>query len=160
MCDWIWIVKKIYYEKVGRRYVPVLEYDSELMSSFNKGAHLIISRPGGNSTRYNINPNYAAMIAAGYVAKEAIIKAIFEASEAKPKSQPLTERQRAAWKEMKAAFGDEMFSLEFDSIAQLVDKGIIAMQEEADKLMHYPAVKAAFDHFQTVCELCVKEETK
>jgi len=73
------MTKKIYYEKLGRRYVPVAEYDNDLLDSFPKGNHLVMSYPGGQSRRFNIDPNYAAMIAAGRVAHaEAGIKAMQE----------------------------------------------------------------------------------
>jgi len=55
--------KTIFYKKVGRRYVPVREYDRTLMDAFPAGAHLVICYPGGQSTRYNVNPAYAPMIA-------------------------------------------------------------------------------------------------
>ena len=58
------MTKKIYYEKVGRRYVPVAEYDNEFMDSFTKGNHLVMCYPGGSSRRFNIQPDYAALIAA------------------------------------------------------------------------------------------------
>lgn len=149
-------MKKIYYEKQGRRYVPVAEYDNEWLDSFPKGTHLVMSYPGGSSRRFNIDPAYAAMIAAGRVAEDAICKAIHAASEAKPKEYPITERQRAAWEEMKAAFGDEFFSLEFAGIRDLAETGVKAMQAEADKLMQNEAVRKAYDHFMLMCKL-VKE---
>ena len=49
-------MKRIYYEKVGRSYKPVSEYDSDLLDSLPKGAHLIMCYPGGSSRRYNIDP--------------------------------------------------------------------------------------------------------
>ena len=153
-------MKKIYYEKVGRRYKPVSEYDSDFLDSFAKGTHLVMSYPGGKSTRYNIDPNYAAMIAAGRVAEDAISTALYKASEAKPKSRPITERQRAAWEEMKRAFGDEFFSLTLPSSRDLAEVGVRAMQEEADKLMTNPTVKKAFDHFLLVAELTKENDTK
>jgi len=69
-------MKKVYYEKVGRRYVPVYEYDSNLLDSFPQGNHLVMCYPGGSSRRFNIDPNYAAMIAAGRVAEEAMAEAM------------------------------------------------------------------------------------
>ena len=38
-------MKKIYYEKIGRRYVPVSEYDSEYLDSFSKGTHIVMCYP-------------------------------------------------------------------------------------------------------------------
>jgi hypothetical protein len=69
-------MKKIFYEKQGRRYVPEAEYDNELLDSFPKGNHLVMCYPGGSSRRFNIDPNYAAMIAAGRVAEDAVCDAM------------------------------------------------------------------------------------
>ena len=93
-------MKKIFYEKVGRRYKPVYEYDQTLMDAFPKGTHMVMCYPGGQSTRYNIDPNYAAMIAAGRVAEDVISKALMVASDMRPKQAPLTEEQRAAWENL------------------------------------------------------------
>jgi hypothetical protein len=153
-------MKKIFYEKVGRRYRPVYEYDQELMTAFPKGSHLVICYPGGQSTRYNIDPNYAAMIAAGRVAEDAVCEAIYKESEARPKERPITERQRRAWEEMKAAFGDEMFSLHFASTRDLAETAVRAMQAEADKLMQNEAVRQAYEQFQLVCKLTKTQSNK
>jgi hypothetical protein len=146
-------MKKIFYEKVGRRYVPVQEYDDYLIDAFPKGAHLVMSYPGGTSRRYNVDPNYAAMIAAGRVAEDTMSRAIYKASEAQPKERPITERQRAAWAEMKAALGDEFFSLTLPAARDIAEAGVAAMQEEAFKLMQNESVRKAFEQFQLVCEL-------
>jgi len=146
-------VKKIFYEKVGRRYVPVQEYDDYLIDAFPKGAHLVMTYPGGTSRRYNVDPNYAAMIAAGRVAEDTMSRAIYKASEAQPKERPITERQRAAWAEMKAALGDEFFSLTLPAARDIAEAGVAAMQEEAFKLMQNESVRKAFEQFQLVCEL-------
>jgi hypothetical protein len=146
-------MKTIFYKKVGRRYKPVSEYDDELMSSFSKGTHIVMSYPGGKSTRYSIDPAFAPMIAAGRYAENAICSAIHQASEAKPSRTPLTKRQKAAWEEMKAAFGDELFGLEFGSIYSYAEAGVKAMQEEADKMLKNPAVRKAYERFLIVAEL-------
>jgi len=113
--------------------------------------------PGGQSTRYRIDPNYAAMIAAGRLVEDAICAVIYQESEAKPKEQPITERQRLAWEEMKAAFGDDLYSLTFSSTRDLAEAGVQAMIKEADKLMRHDGVRAAYEHFMMMCEL-TKEE--
>jgi hypothetical protein len=146
-------VKKIFYEKVGRRYKPVYEYDQVLMDAFPKGTHIVMCYPGGQSRRYNVDANYAAMIAAGRVAEDTMSRAIYQASEAQPKERPITERQRAAWDEMKAAFGDEFFSLTLPAARDIAEAGVAAMQEEAFKLMQNESVRKAFEQFQLVCEL-------
>jgi len=146
-------MKKIFYEKVGRRYVPVHEYDSDLLNAMPKGTHLIMSYPGGSSTRYNINPNYAAMIAAGRVAEDAISKAVRDASELRPRNTPITPEQKKAWDNLAKSFDSDRFYVELPSAREIADAGVQAMQYEADKLMTNPAVKKAYEHFLLVCEL-------
>jgi hypothetical protein len=151
-------MKKIYYEKVGRRYVPIAEYDSEYLDSFPKGAHLVMSYPGGTSRRFNIEPNYAAMIAAGRVAEDAMCKAMSRASELRPAKTPITPAQQAAWQNLSKAFGEELSTLHGSSLNDIARAGIDAMTEEADKLMQNSNVREAFEHFIVVCKL-TKEQT-
>ena len=146
-------MKKIYYEKKGNRYVPVAEYDSDYLDSFSKGTHLVMSYPGGQSRRFNIDPNYAAMIAAGRVAEDAMCRAMYKASEMRPKQTPITEGQRKAWKKLAKEFGDELATLNCASSHDIAEAGLKALQEEADKLLTNPAVKKAYEHFLLVAEL-------
>lgn len=146
-------MKKIYYEKVGRKYVPVHEYDDYLLDGFPKGNHLVMCYPGGTSRRFNIDPNYAAMIAAGRVAEDKISEAIRKTSELRPQRSPLTEGQQKAWQKLAKEFGDELCMLQGNSTRDIAEAGVKAMMEEADKLLSNPAVKKAYEHFQLVCEL-------
>jgi hypothetical protein len=153
-------MKKIYYEKVGRRYVPVAEYDSDFLDSFTKGNHLVMSYPGGTSRRFNIDPNYAAMIAAGRVAEDEICRAISKASEMRPQQTPITEGQRRAWHKLAKEFGDDLATLNGLSVRDCAEAGIKAMQLEAEKLLTNPAVKEAYNHFLFVCALTKEEHVK
>jgi hypothetical protein len=146
-------MKKIYYEKVGRRYKPVAEYDSDYMDSFPKGNHLVMCYPGGTSRRFNIEPAYAPMIAAARVAEDVICREISKASELRPKQTPITPGQKAAWTKLAKEFGDELATLHGLCIRDCAEAGVKAMQDEADKLLVNPAVKKAYDHFLLVCEL-------
>ena len=146
-------MKKIFYEKVGGRYKPVREYDNDFLDSFAKGTHLVMSYPGGKSTRYNIDPNYAAMIAAGRIAGDAICKAIYKASELRPPSNPITIGQKKAWEKLAKEFGDDLCPLTYGSTRDHAEAGIKAMQEEADKLMKHDGVRKAYEQFQLMCEL-------
>jgi len=151
-------MKKVYYEKIGRRYVPVAEYDNDLLDSFPKGSHLVCVYPGGTSRRFNIQPNHAAMIAAGRVAEDAMSRAISKASELRPRQTPLTEGQRKAWCKLAKEFGDELATLNIDSSRDIAEAGVKAMQEEAEKLLSVPAVKNAYDHFMMLCELTKEQQ--
>jgi hypothetical protein len=153
------MVKKVYYEKVGRKYVPVAEYDSDLTDSFGKGSHLVICYPGGQSRRYNIDPDYAALIAAGRVAEDAMIQAMHKASELKPAKTPITEGQRRAWKKLAREFGTELCTLNGASSYDITQAGLKALEDEATKLLTNAAVKAAYDQFLFVCAL-TKQQRK
>jgi len=146
-------MKKIYYEKVGRKYVPVAEYDNEFLDSFTKGTHLVMSYPGGTSRRFNIDPAHAPMIAAGRVAEDAICRSISKASELRPQQTPITLGQKKAWEKLAKEFGSELATLSGLCIRDCAEAGVKAMMLEADKLMSNPSVKKAYEHFQLVCEL-------
>ena len=150
-------MKRIFYEKVGRRYKPVYEYDQVLMDAFPKGTHIVMCYPGGQSRRYNVDPNYAAMIAAGRVAEDVISKKIMEATEIrrnyKNRNTPLTPGQKAAWDNLIKEFGDDAKQLEWPSARECAEEAVKAMQVEADKLMQHPSAKKAFERFITVCAL-------
>jgi hypothetical protein len=146
-------MKKIYYEKVGRKYVPVAEYDNDFLDSFTKGTHLVMSYPGGTSRRFNIDPNYAAMIAAGRVAEEAICEAMRKASKMKPQRTPITPGQKKAWEKLATEFGDELCPLTYGSARDHSEAAVNAMMKEADKLMKHEGVRKAYEHFLLMCEL-------
>jgi hypothetical protein len=146
-------MKKIYYEKRGRRYHPVAEYDSDFLDSFPKGNHLVMSYPGGTSRRFNIDPAYAPMIAAGRVAEDAICRAISTASELRPQKTPITEAQQKAWKKLAKEMGDELCTLRGTSVYDCAQAGVEAMQAEADKLMQHASVRQAYEQFLLVCRL-------
>ena len=147
--------KTIFYKKVGRRYVPVYEYDSKIMDSFPKGNHLVMCYPGGQSTRYNIDPAYAPMIAAGRVAEDAISNVIRKATDLRPanKEIKLTEEQLRCWKALSKAFGEETHALQWPSAREACEEAVKAMSVEAEKLLSVPSVRKAYEHFLLVAEL-------
>lgn len=153
------MTKKTYYEKVGRKYVPVSEYDSDLTYALPKGTHLLMTYPGGTSTRYHINPNYAAMIAAGRICEDTISKAIMDATEirrshkSRNSETPLTPEQKLAWEKLVEAFGDDAKQLEWPSAREAAEKAVEAMTAEAEKLMSAPSVRKAYEQFMFVAAL-------
>jgi hypothetical protein len=152
-------MKKIYYVKEGRKYVPVAEYDQDLMDSFHKGNHLVMVYPGGTSRRFNVEPALAPMIAAGRYAEDAVTKAMTKASELKPQRTPITPAQKKAWRALADAFGDQLCTLQINSAHDVARAGIEAMQAEADQLMTNPTVRKAYDKFMMLCEL-TREQNK
>ena len=143
----------IFYVKKGRRYIPHSSYSSEFCDSFPKGTHLVQSYPGGSSRRFNIDPAYAPMIAAGRVAEDAICKAISKASELRPKNTPITPGQKKAWEKLAKEFGDELCTLYGLSAHDCAEAGVKAMIEEAEKILLNPTVRKAYEKFLFVVEL-------
>ena len=147
----------IFYIKKGRRYVPHSTYSSEFCDSFPKGTHLVQSYPGGQSRKFNINPAYAPMIAAGRVAEDVISKRIMEATEirrnSRNKETPLTPGQKKAWDKLVKEFGPDARQLEWPSARECAEEAVKAMTVEAEKLLENEAVRKAYEHFLLLCEL-------
>jgi hypothetical protein len=146
-------MKKTFYEKKGRRYVPVYEYDSQLLESYKSGAHLVIVKAGHTMKRHNIKPELAPMIAAAQIAREKITDALVQASEMRSSRPPITEQQLEAWNNLAAAFGDSLCTLETNSVFNIVETGINAMIEEAERLLTNPSARAAYEQFLFVSAL-------
>jgi hypothetical protein len=149
-------MKKIFYEKVGRRYVPVSEYDNELLDAFPKGNHLVSVYPGGSSRRFRIDPAFAPMIAAGRYAQDAMHKAINNAAKMHREEHEntiLTNEQHEAWQKFVDVMGERGRFVKYKSVHDIAEAGINAMQEEADKLMTNPVVRKAYERFLMVVEL-------
>ena len=152
----------IFYTKQGRKYVPHSSYSSEFCDSFPKGTHLVQSYPGGSSRRFNVDPAYAPLIAAGRVAEDAISKKIMEATEirrqSKDRQTPLTPGQKAAWDNLVKEFGPDAKQLEWPSAREAAEDAVKAMMEEAQLLLTNPAVKKSWDNFQLICQLTKDNE--
>lgn len=153
-------MKKTYYEKVGRRYVPVAEYDNNFLDALPKGNHLVMVYPGGASRRYKIDPNYAAMIAAGRVAEDAVTRAIVKSQELRPQKTPITEEQQALWRALADSFNQKDYPMIRPCAADAGRAAVDAMMTEANRLMEHPTVRKAFDSFLMICELVKKNETE
>lgn len=67
---------KTLYRKVGRRYIPVAE--EFVFDSFREGCHLVVCKPGLKTTVYNINPDYATLLAAFDACRDKMAEAIVE----------------------------------------------------------------------------------
>lgn len=151
-------MKKTFYEKIGNRYVPISEYDSDLLRALPTGNHLITVTPGNISTRYNIDPTYAPLIAAGIVAEETLSRIIVKATDLKPSLGPLTEEQISAWEKLSKAFGESTHLLQWNSAMGASREVVTALQQEANKLLSNEAVKNAYEEFMIICKLT--KETK
>jgi len=143
----------IFYVKKGRRYIPHSYYSNEMCDAFPKGYHLVSVYPGGSSRRFNIDPAYAPMIAAGRVAEDAISEAIRKATDLRPKTAPITPEQKEAWDNLVRVFGEDARYLEWPSAREACEAAVKAMSLEAEKLLANPTVRKAYEKFLFVAEL-------
>lgn len=154
-------MKTVFYKKIGRKYEPVSEYDSDFLDSFRKGTHLVMSYPGGQSRAFDIEPAFAPMIAAGRYAQEAMHKAIHDAAKMhrdEHENTILTEEQHAAWMKFVEVMGERGRYIKFKSVHDIAEAGINAMVEEADKLLQNTTVRKAYERFLMVAELAKEKQ--
>lgn len=149
--------KETFYKKVGRKYVPVYEYDQELMDSFPKGHHLVSVIPGLQSTKYHIDPALAPMVAAGYYCVEAMTKAMTEKNIPYPSKTPITEEQRDLWRKLNKAFGTDV-TMNYKCNHDVAQAGVDALTKETEKLLEHPSVRDAYNQFMMVCKLVYEEQ--
>ena len=146
------MTETIFYIKKGRRYIPHSTYSSEFCDSFPKGTHLVQSYPGGSMRRFNIDPAYAPMIAAGRVAEEKIANALMKANGLRPQTTPITPAAQRAWMKLKKELGNEAM-LTRGSAREAAEQAVKAMADEAEKLLSNPSVRKAYERFLLICEL-------
>ena len=152
-------MKTTFYKKQGRRYVPVGEYDNELLDSFPKGDHLVSVYPGGSSRRFSIDPALAPMIAAGRYAEEAITRKIQEATELRPMNREIDEETQRKWKKFIATVPEDFrYMFTHGCARDAAEAGVEAMMAEADRLMKNESVRKAYDHFMLMCKLTKDKE--
>lgn len=156
-------MKEVYYKKVGRRYVPVSEYDSNLHVAMPKGKHMILSvEPGMTSYHYNIDPAFAPVLAAAKYGEHVLSNAIVKATDLRRQQnggdKKLTEEQRKAWEHLVEVFGDDAKQLEWPSARGAAEEVINALAIEAEKMLQLPAVKHAYEQFMLVYKLTKDEQ--
>lgn len=153
-------MKKTFYEKRGHKYVPVYEYDDELMSSYHNGAHLVVCKPGQMMKKYDIDPEFAPLIAAGMYARTAVTDAIFESSKFRPSREPITQEQKTAWESLATAFGDKLATLEGPCANDIAQAAIDKMIDESKILLENEAVRRAYDQFLLMCKLVQEKDNE
>lgn len=153
-------MSKVYYEKVGRKYVQCAEYDNEMMESFPIGATLVIVEPYTTMKLYKIDPAVAPLIAAGQNAKDAMASILMEELALQPYNKIKTPEQQKAIEQVNEAFGDDRFPLQWPSVRMAVEAGMKVLYEEANETLTNPAVKNAYENFLLVYKLTKEENDK
>lgn len=151
-------MSETFYKKVGRRYKPVYEYDPIFAEGLPLGSHLIHVRPNGQSYRYHVDPETAAMTAASIHAKEILITALNKAVSLKPKSNPITEEQREAWDRFINVMGEDGRVLLGVSMDDIAEEAVKVLQLETEKLLNNPTVRKSYENFLLVSKITKEHE--
>lgn len=94
--------KYVLYEKRGRRYYPVSEYDPKVTDAFPEGFTLVHVTPGSSSYRFGVDPEVPELLAAARLLEDAMLDAMHTAAKYKPDPVPVTAEERDAWKHLEA----------------------------------------------------------
>lgn len=150
------MVVTTFYKKVGRRYIPVLEHDSEVMDALPYGDHLISVRRSSESRRHRVDPAFAPMIAAGLYALDAMVKSIYDNMSLREEPVRLTPQQQKLMSELTASMNRQDLKWTRPAAFDAAQAGIRTLQEEAERLMTNPAVREAYEKFLVVAKLSQK----
>lgn len=151
-------MSETFYKKVGKRYVPISEFDSDFSNSFTKGAHLIISKPGVSIYRRNVETDFIGLIAAGIYMEEELSRLIVQKAQARPQQKELTSEQLEAWQKLKDTFEGGLSYIVYPSaqeiarecVKELVKQAVSINESDLDENQN---VKDAFEYFRTICAL-------
>ena len=149
----------VFYKKKGRRYIPISEYDSDFYNAIPYGTHITVCQKGHTIRRYDIDPSYGPLIAAGIIAEDSMVSALIKSGEMRPEITPLTLEQKEAWENLKNLLGKSSFYVYYPSAADIIRAGVQAMINETEKTLEHPAVKKAWDRFLIICELVKNEKS-
>ena len=110
------------YRKVGRKYVPVSEYDPVVCDSFPRGCHLVVSNPGCTIYRFNILPDRASLLAAWEQIEPELAQKIMEITKAQPAKEYDKEKYRVAYEKFVKETGINNFMLTYPSASEIARK--------------------------------------
>jgi hypothetical protein len=149
------------YKKVGRRYVEIGEFDPEYLDHIPMGSSLWVKRKGSQSRRYNVDPDFVPMMAAGIYCEDEIARVIMRAGELRPISKSITLEQRRAYDAfLKTVPEEERFYLTHGSAREAAEEGVKALAEEAQKLLTNDSIRTAYEHFLLLCKLSAQENAE
>ena len=127
-------MENILYRKVGKRYVPAGRelYDLDMIPF---GWHLIHSCQGSKSTRFNIDPDDARLLAAAEKIRLKLEKKLLDAMEFEPKTEEITPEARAVLDKFNKLVKNKSGITTFwrKSVRDIVDSAINELIEEAKK---------------------------
>jgi hypothetical protein len=120
------------YRKVQQgakvRYEPVAEHVT--MDSLPYGTHLVTVAKGSVSRRFCVEPSAAMLLAELTPLREELITLFREATEARPRTSPLTEPQHKAWRRFIEEAGDGARMLTYGSAVEMADRVLAGLAQK------------------------------
>jgi len=111
----------VLYVKRGRRYHPI--NDPYAFDGLGEGHWAVHVQPSSRSIRRNIEPDYESVCAVLKEYQDEIVKHLLVAMEMRPKSIPISNKEKLAWDQFKATMGEDMPKLfEYASIQECANK--------------------------------------
>jgi hypothetical protein len=115
-------VREQYYIKRGKRYFPV--NDPGAYDGLGQGAWMVIVDKNCTSIRTVVNPKFIELDAALKYLEEGLCRAIAKASEMRPTSEPIGEKEQNAWKAFRTIMGKDMPRyFQYASFSEISQKG-------------------------------------
>jgi hypothetical protein len=109
------------YKKIGRRYVPIC--DSEAYQGLSNGCWLVTVEKGSVRTKQAIQPANAALEFAAILKTQKIVDYLYQVSQARPTSTPLTKKQQELFKRIqKLPPKDQLLHWQYDSLQDMAEK--------------------------------------
>jgi hypothetical protein len=153
------VTKKVYYEKQGRRYVEVGEYDGEFLDRVPNGATLIIKRENSTMRRYKVDPDFISLLAAATMLEDQLSKLILEASKARPEQRPITPEQRDAWQAFADSMGQSLCLIRYSSCRDIAANILEIIAKKAEgTAKDNPFVEDARQSYITAVQLAINHQ--
>lgn len=136
--------KYVLYEKRGRRYHPVSEYDPKVTDAFTEGFTLVYVKPGCSSYRFGVSPAVPEVLAAARILEDAMLEAMHKAAKYKPEPAPVTDEEREAWEHLESILEKNegadrrMLRLWGCSASEMVAAGVQVLEDYVKEQMENP----------------------
>lgn len=126
-----------WYEKRGRRYVPVAEHEMRGWDVWTEGTYLVSVKPGVRSTMRLVSPASGEVEAAIKIVKDGMLSAMLQMNQSAGEPMAKTEEDRERAKKAHAAYmeimGDRGAWFKGVSMHDVIDAGLSVLREHMKK---------------------------
>ena len=115
------------YKKVSGRYKPV--NDIYALDGLHEGNWIVQVKPGSKSISQLKKPDFTAVDSAVLEFKDILVDKVYQASQLRPLTVKLTDKEKRAWDAYKKIMGDDLPTMfGYVSIHQIVNEAIQEFQ--------------------------------